>query len=367
MAIKFICSCGKHLRARDEMAMRRSVCPRCGNPVGIPSLRPHAPGEEHGPMTPQERLRWAQKRRPPPAEDTPPPRARKRPRNDAPPEAGSPVLDAAPPRPLDPTAVRQATSPKPPPRRHSRPLGTRWYHCLLYPFHAGLSILGLAIGLTALSAGVLVLLPVLAAKLHAWDRGGPDGPALVGLLAVLVLIVVGDTWGFLARVLASAATGDIHIVRWPERNLRRWARSTLLGVVCFLAGPIGLPVVAFQYWLYAGDLGVLDWVILAELAVATVAWWTLAVVAATWRGRLLDATTWGVVRTVWTLGPRVVAVCGLAGVVVLAHGLALSWALVHVKSHFTGAVVGLLACWLSLLFWMTFLFRLLGTWCRVKA
>ncbi|HEY7307870.1 MAG TPA: hypothetical protein VH643_00785 [Gemmataceae bacterium] len=40
MSIKFICSCGKHLRARDEMAARRSMCPRCGAPVGIPSLQP---------------------------------------------------------------------------------------------------------------------------------------------------------------------------------------------------------------------------------------------------------------------------------------------------------------------------------------
>ena len=40
MAIKFICSCGKHLKARDEMAARRSVCPACGNPT---VLRPAPP------------------------------------------------------------------------------------------------------------------------------------------------------------------------------------------------------------------------------------------------------------------------------------------------------------------------------------
>src|SRR5262249_54853265 len=56
MAIKFVCSCGKHLRARDEMAARRSVCPRCGAPVGIPARQPTQPGTPLGPMTPTERV-----------------------------------------------------------------------------------------------------------------------------------------------------------------------------------------------------------------------------------------------------------------------------------------------------------------------
>src|SRR5438132_12623830 len=72
MAIKFICGCGKHLRARDEMASRRSVCPRCGAPVGIPSLRPTNPGTALGPMTPDERRRAARSReRPEDAAATP--------------------------------------------------------------------------------------------------------------------------------------------------------------------------------------------------------------------------------------------------------------------------------------------------------
>ena len=57
MSIKFVCSCGKHLRARDEMAERRSMCPRCGAPVGVPSLRPTHAGTTAAPLTPQERRR----------------------------------------------------------------------------------------------------------------------------------------------------------------------------------------------------------------------------------------------------------------------------------------------------------------------
>src|SRR5262245_52201316 len=62
MTIKFICGCGQHLRARDEMAARRSACPRCGAPVGIPSLQPTQAGTVAAPMTPDERRRHARQR-----------------------------------------------------------------------------------------------------------------------------------------------------------------------------------------------------------------------------------------------------------------------------------------------------------------
>src|ERR1700730_7391210 len=55
MSIRFICTCGKHLKARDEMAARRSVCPRCGRPVGVPSLQSSQRGAPAGPLSPQER------------------------------------------------------------------------------------------------------------------------------------------------------------------------------------------------------------------------------------------------------------------------------------------------------------------------
>src|SRR6266849_6977709 len=58
MAIKFFCKCGKKLKARDEMAGRRSMCPRCGSPVGIPGLAPTHAGAPLGPMSLKNRLRF---------------------------------------------------------------------------------------------------------------------------------------------------------------------------------------------------------------------------------------------------------------------------------------------------------------------
>src|SRR5438128_2222312 len=56
MPIKFVCRCGKRLRAQSQMAGRRSACPRCGAPVGVPSLEPTVRGATLGPMSPAERL-----------------------------------------------------------------------------------------------------------------------------------------------------------------------------------------------------------------------------------------------------------------------------------------------------------------------
>src|SRR6476469_6142468 len=78
MSIKFFCGCGNHLKARDEMAGRRAMCPKCGSPVGIPSLRPTHPGTAAAPLTPEERRRLARQRglvaegpAPPPATPSP--------------------------------------------------------------------------------------------------------------------------------------------------------------------------------------------------------------------------------------------------------------------------------------------------------
>src|SRR5262245_49323274 len=70
MTIKFICTCGKHLKARDEMAARRSACPRCGAPVGVPSLKPTHTGTVAAPMTPLERLRRTREKK---SDPEPPP------------------------------------------------------------------------------------------------------------------------------------------------------------------------------------------------------------------------------------------------------------------------------------------------------
>src|SRR5262249_6467398 len=159
MSIKFVCSCGKRMRARDEMAGRRSVCPRCGNPVGIPSLQANHPSSNRLPMSPAERI----------ARQT---RSHLAPVDGAggqllivPPRSESEILDAVVDRRTaefwksHPDA---AVLPKGRPARRGQ-MGTAWYHCLLYPVRAWPLVLGLAVSLSILGVVALfVLWPVLA-------------------------------------------------------------------------------------------------------------------------------------------------------------------------------------------------------------
>src|SRR5262249_10661718 len=137
---KFVCSCGKHLRARDEMAARRSVCPRCGAPVGIPSLKPHHPGAL-APLTPWERERLARKRQPAPAPEPEPP-----------PPAAPPPAEGRGVRLLSPRGRRRRS-------RSGRHLERHWYECLLYPLRAWRVCLGLGLIWALLSCIAVVFLP----------------------------------------------------------------------------------------------------------------------------------------------------------------------------------------------------------------
>jgi hypothetical protein len=90
--------------------------------------------------------------------------------------------------------------------------------------------------------------------------------------------------------------------------------------------------------------------ILAQLALATVAAWLLGFTAVTLSGRARDALPAGVVRLAWRLGRRGAAVLLLGSAGILAHGY---WAVELLEeTHRTfGGWTALLVCWAGLLWW----------------
>jgi hypothetical protein len=366
MSIKFVCSCGKRLRAREEMAARRSVCPRCGAPVGIPSLQPTHPGTAANPLTPAERLR----RRPPtPADASPieeaaaPPRAGRPASAPEPParDTESTAADRPPRRLLNAGLVRLVL-----PRRHRfvipyrRQLETHWYQCLQYPFASLPLLLGLAFALTVLTGGTALVLPeVLDAP--------PQPPWLLllylpGLVAPLV--IVGNPCAWLLSVLTSAAAGEVKHVDWPGGNLRLALAGVAIWLGCFLAGPVVLAAAAVLYAIRCGDPDLWDWLILAELGIGTVGYWLLALLAVSRGSGLQDANPVRVAELAHRLGYRaVVAVLG-AAVLVLSHGTALLVALQELHREPGLGWLWLAGCWSGSLFGAVFLFRLLGVWCH---
>jgi hypothetical protein len=348
MTIKFICTCGKHLRARDDMASRRSVCPRCGSPVGIPSLKPTHPGVPAvSPLTPLERMHLARERAPLTAA-----------KPDSAPERPTPVA----PRPPDPRLVRLISTHAVRRRElRGRYLERTWQQCLLYPLRAWRLCLGLAVLLAALTAGLAVFLPFLLDESPA----NPLSLAGLRLLAVLLpLLALSIPCAFLDCVLDSSTAGEVYYIVWSGNPILSVVRSGTKWLASFLAGPILFAGACWFYWLRCGDPGIIDWLILTELGVVSLAYWIFALLAVSDRGRLQDLNPVTVADLANRLGRRGLGVVLLAALLLLVHGWVLiaGVAGIHLASVNGWLMLGV--GWLSGIFWSTFFCRLLGVWCH---
>ncbi len=326
MSIKFVCSCGKHLRARDGMASRRIVCPRCGQPVGVPS----GPGAIAAPRPPAECERRV---------------------------AGQ-ETDAR--DPVGALTLALLHSLRSPAGRRAAAAETRWYDFLRHPLREMPLWAGPAALLTVVSAVGLLLGPEMVAK-------GADGGAArcaPWLAGFLTLFVAGYPCLLLRHVLRAAASGDGAGVRWPGFGVGPALGSALVWLVCFMAGPVVFATLAAIYWLQCGDPGWVDWLIVAELGLLTVGYDLLVLAAVSERGRLRDANPLHVIDLAHRLGWRAAASAFAGFVLVVAHGLL---AVVAAEQIHNIAALGLLllaVCWASTLYWATVLFRLLGVWCH---
>jgi hypothetical protein len=351
MAIKFVCSCGKHLRARDEMAARRSVCPRCGAPVGIPSHQPAHPAATLGPMTPTERVG----RRPAvvPAKAV---------LGELGPAAPAPApTRRAPDIPAE-AETDASTRPSAPAARARKTRALAWGPGLVYPLRALPLMAGLALALTALTAGASAAAPDLR-ELGTTATGWVLG-VLLAPCVLIPLLVLGYTCGYLDCTFSAAAAGELRDVRWPGRDIGLVARSGIAWLLCFLGGPVVPAGAALAFWIHCGDPAPVDWLILAELCVLAAGYWLLAVLAVQRRDRLRDANPVAVAALVADLGFRVLLAVLAAAVVAVAHGLLALLALAELHREPAAGLLGLSACWVSGLFLATCWFQLLGGWCR---
>jgi hypothetical protein len=342
MTIKFICGCGKHLRARDEMASRRSVCPRCGSPVGVPSLRPALPGAL-GPMTPDER-RQARKS------------AFPTPHSEVGPNTSVTVAGVAPPQPLDPESVQlvlpgQGQGQSVP---EVRQLSIRWGSRFLELLPALPCLFLLSHGLALLTGIASLALPGL------WET--PTGQWwMLAICSLGPLLLPAYACGFLYRVLVASVAGGTSP---PGTDLALALRGAIVWLICFLAGPVVPVVGGFLYWLRCGDPDLLDVFILAELAILGVGSWVLLLLAVSQRGRLRDANPWAVILLVWRVGDRLAVGALMAGLAALGHGWLLLVCLEEFHRHNVGGGLLLAVCWFSGLLWAMLLFQLLGLWCH---
>jgi hypothetical protein len=345
VSIKFICGCGKHLKARDDMARMRIVCPKCRCLVGVPALEPTVAGGA-APMTPQERARAARDRAllEALAPDIP--------------DFGRPE---GPPAPKAPRRVGFLSEKEARKReRSNRHLEKRWYESLLYPLRAWRLCFALALVLTALSVGLSVWVPHLINRPETED---PSALAATHLTWVLIaLFVAGLPCSFLDRVLASAAGGEVDYILWSGNVVTTFVLAAARWLACFLAGPALLAAVGWLYWVRCGETSWVDVVILGQLGVVTVAYFILALVSVADRGRWRDVNPLAVADLAHRLRWRALAV--VAGALLLL-GLGLL-VLAGVTDTHRAALRGFLtltAGWFGGVFVGTFFARLLGVWC----
>jgi hypothetical protein len=350
MKIHFTCRCGKRLRARPEMASRRSLCPACGAPVGIPSLTPTHRGTQPGPLTLAERLRRRRvvpPGKPPMQADTlteEQPRTHRGTRGALGPGAG----DAGP-------AAGAKARPE-----HARADLASWFGeffdtlCLVFPAAV------LAVVLTGLTAAAFFLWPRLVDLL---EEPGALSQYHLALL-VVPLLASGYVWAFLDGVLSAAAAGQRWRLPGPGRNLDQVLQSGLRWLACFLAGPVAPAAAVMAYWLHCGDLAILDRFILAELSVVAIGYWLLAVVAVHQGGRRFVAGPVAVAALAGRLGFRAVLLALAAAGLALAHGRFGLAALERVHLDRQAGWLMVLGGWTSAVFCAAVVVRLLGVACR---
>jgi hypothetical protein len=385
MAIKFFCKCGKKLKARDEMAGRRSMCPRCGSPVGIPSLTPTYPGARLGPMSLKDRLQFWRTRLP--SEALPKSLLPEEPTDASSRDAlrsGAADESSKTSSPLSRDAQRSARREKPPAtfdtpldqhlvqqvlalRRPRKPLDgregrleTHWYQCLLFPFRAWPLVFGLATAFALCTAVFAVVMSRAdgSATMPGWAFW------LHGLWAVIPLLVLSYLFGFLDCVMASGIAGEYRHVRWPGRKIGLALKSCVIWFLCFLAGPIIPFALALIFWLRAGEMEVVDWLILAELVIVAVSYWILVVLTVNAKDGLASVNPMRVADQINRLGWRSLGVAVGGAFLLLVHGLVAVAAIADLQRDQGWGWFLLVLCCMSGTYWTTFLFRLLGVWCH---
>jgi hypothetical protein len=392
MSIRFVCTCGKHLRAREDMAARRTVCPACGRPVGIPSLNPSqrgappefpsapAPSPPGAPATAVgfDALHYEVV---PLSDQKPTPEPNGVPRYKVVPvgEEG-PVLDprreaqvleeqfgrtgsgargatdterARRQRERDDEELDELLRRT---RRRRRPrwgYETAWYECLLFPLRASPLLVWLAGALTLLVGAAALELP-------KFPELPPSEQWLWFVWIVLPFLALGYIAGVWHCVLSSAITGEAGFVRWPGKDLRLVVEGLWRCSVCFVFGPVVVLVAGYLFWLNAGDMQFLDWLLLAEASFVASSYWLLALVACAEADNVRQATPLGVVRTIRRLGWRALIATTFFFAAVMLHGLWSEAALAEIHRSSAAGWFSLWCCSLSALACMAFLMRWLG-------
>jgi hypothetical protein len=184
------------------------------------------------------------------------------------------------------------------------------------------------------------------------------------LWASVPLLIFSYSCGFLDCVMGGALAGEFRHVRWPGRNYGLALKSCVTWIVCFLAGPIVPIALAVVFWLRAGEMQIIDWLIMGELVIVAFSYWILVLLTVNAKDGLRFSNPVPVSELVSHLGWGSIGLVVGAAMAALIHVWAALAAVTDLQRDQTGGWFALILCCWSGMFWATFLFRWLGIWCH---
>lgn len=361
MSIKFHCSCGKKLRARDAMAARQVVCPQCGQRLGVPVSGAATRSGFTRPLSVEEYLQHP--RNPDTEQDFRP--------NSAAADAASRLAEryfpeSGEPPPPDPSRRKKGRG-----TLHSWLIGERSRPrsaldfavrmCQLLVPAAGVRMIGLGVVLAGLVLVTALALPQAQDFLQQQET-----VKLITLapVATIPIYLIGQVCAWFLCVLVSEISGHKTDRTWIDFNVKQAFTGFACFALTFLAGPIAPAALAVWFWLHSGDMKVIDWLIVAQLGIVAAGYWLLALVE-------ISMSRWPrlpnpnrVAELALQLGWRTFAAIGTATALAGIHAWVLYWALLHLLVEPGRAIPALLGWGVSVLVTGSLFMRLVGCWCR---
>jgi hypothetical protein len=179
-------------------------------------------------------------------------------------------------------------------------------------------------------------------------------PLVIGFVLFFGYILL-----FLGRVLVSSSMGEVDHPRWPAwdrfeilEGAGRWLWATCFGIAIG-----GLPTLI--YWVFCGDIDLIDWIILVELAAVGVAYAQMALAAALLHDTIVAANPVTVIQSIIRIGWGYLQPALLGAVAWVACDAALWFALARV-SNLTLAAFALWGFWVLYLYLSMVVMRAVG-------
>jgi hypothetical protein len=364
--IRFVCRCGRALKAPVRLAGSGCRCPACGADVVVPERACN------------HRIVFASL--PDDSAPTDAELSRGQPAADGRPDRGARLNETAmlsmsptvtdidvpaddpntytlceqPPAVFKPTVMVEAVPGYDPPAPFERSPVEGWCDPLV-----GVKFLFYLSGLLALMTTMGVgLIPHVLHEGFAWT----NGLFLTLAWGAAMAFVIGYGCAFLDSVTAYAIKGGKTSIEVPDLDPRPALTSISRWALCFAAGPAFLVYFAFRHWLYCGDVKVIDALILVELTMPAIGYWMIAMLVLAGRPDLSRVSPAQVFKAICQLGLRGLLAIVAATILAFVHLCVAAGAVMLLHRSWLAGLVILWFCWFSAWQCSTYALWTLGSW-----